>query len=77
MSNEKVKIDYDINNVYIAAAGGTGTWYGPENKTIQITDVSTLTNVDEFTTWLTANATKQGGGGGGTVIYSYVALADA
>lgn len=51
-------------------------WYKEDYKTIQITDISSLTNEAEFTSWLTANATKQGGGGG-TVTYSYVALADA
>ena len=53
-----------------------GEWQGDYYKTIQITDISSLTNEAEFTSWLTANATKQGGGGG-TVTYSYVALADA
>lgn len=51
-------------------------WNNTSYKTIQITDISALTNEAEFTTWLTANATKQGGGGG-TVTYSYVALKDA
>lgn len=51
------------------------TWNDSAYKTIQITDISSLTNEEEFTSWLTANATKQGGGG--TVTYSYVALADA
>lgn len=51
-------------------------WWNVSYKTIQITDVSSLTNREEFATWLKANATKQGGGGG-TVTYSYVALADA
>lgn len=52
-----------------------GTWEGTAYKTIQITDISALTNEEEFTSWLTANATKQGGGA--SVTYSYVALADA
>lgn len=52
------------------------TWANDAYKTIQITDISSLINEAEFTSWLTANATKQGGGGG-TVTYSYVALADA
>lgn len=52
-----------------------GAWQGDSYKTINITDVSALTNGTEFTSWLTANATKQGGGGG-TVTYSYVAPAD-
>ena len=54
----------------------TTSWANTAYKTIQITDISSLTNEAEFISWLTANATKQGGGGG-TVAYSYVALADA
>lgn len=57
-----------------ASTGGPSVY--EEYKTIQITDISALTNEAEFTSWLTANATKQGGGGG-TGTYSYVALADA
>ena len=53
----------------------TRSWMDNNYKTIQITGVSALTNREEFETWLKANATKQGGGGG-TVTYSYVALAD-
>lgn len=44
----------------------------PADKTIQITDISALTNVNDFTQWLTANATKQGGGA--SVSYEYVAM---
>ena len=47
-----------------------GSWERPEYKTIQITDISSLTNVDEFTQWLTANAT----GGGASVSYEYIAM---
>lgn len=65
-------IKYNNNIVFLASSAN---WSLSAYKTIQITDISTLTNVDEFTTWLTANATRQGGGG--TVTYSYVALADA
>lgn len=64
-------IDYGETNVYSSHLGFSNDSY----RTIQITDISSLTNVDEFTTWLTANATKQGGGA--SVTYSYVALADA
>lgn len=62
--------------VYNGTSSTAGTWINTAYKTIQITDISALTNEAEFTSWLTANATKQGGGGG-TVTYSYVALADA
>lgn len=34
-------------------------WIDEKYKTITITDTSSLTNRDEFTTWLKANATKQ------------------
>ena len=62
---------------YVAYYGIDGyLWAKEAYKTIKITDISSLTNEAEFTSWLTANATKQGGGGG-TVTYSYVALADA
>lgn len=59
-----------------SAPAYNGTWGNEGYKTIQITDISALTNEAEFTSWLTANAT-QTSGGGGTVTYSYVALADA
>ena len=65
-------MDYGETNVYGGRLGFTNENF----KTIQITDISSLTNEEEFTSWLTANATKTGGGGG-TVTYSYVALADA
>lgn len=61
---------------YLVYSFSLNTWYAGSPATIQITDISALTNEAEFTSWLTANATKQGGGGG-TVTYSYVALADA
>lgn len=47
-----------------------GAWKDAAYKTIQITDISSLSNVDEFTQWLTANAT----GGGASVSYEYVAM---
>lgn len=50
-------------------------WNNTSYKTIQITDISALTNEAEFTSWLTANATKQGGGA--TVSYEYIAQQDA
>lgn len=34
-------------------------WWNVSYKTIQITDISALTNREEFETWLKANATKQ------------------
>ena len=49
------------------------TWNDSAYKTIQITDISSLTNEEEFTSWLTANATKQDGVGGASVSYEYVA----
>lgn len=36
-----------------------GSWINNNYKTIQITDVSSLTNREVFETWLKANATKQ------------------
>lgn len=49
---------------------GMGGWNNTAYKTIQIANISALTNVDEFTQWLTANAT----GGGASVSYEYVAV---
>ena len=66
----------DTNDDMTLVYNVRGTWSGTAYKTIQITDVSALTNREVFETWLKANATKTGGGGG-TVTYSYVALADA
>lgn len=71
-----VHIEYLKSNGESDGASTGGPSVSEEYKTIQITDISSLTNEAEFTSWLTANATKQGGGGG-TVTYSYVALADA
>lgn len=71
-----VHIEYLKSNGESDNASTGGATVYEEYKTIQITDTSALTNEAEFTSWLTANATKQGGGGG-TVTYSYVALADA
>lgn len=62
-------------NAYDGLTETTGNWVNEACKTIQITDISALTNEAEFTSWLTANATKQGGGA--SVSYEYVALADA
>lgn len=66
-------IKYNNNTVFSLSSA---SWTLDAFKTIKITDISSLTNEAAFTSWLTANATKQGGGGG-TVTYSYVALADA
>ena len=71
-----VHIEYLKSNGESDYATTGGPSVSEEYKTIQITDISSLTNEAEFTSWLTANATKTGGGGG-TVTYSYVALADA
>ena len=46
-----------------------------ENKTFEITDVSSLSDETEFESFITTIATKTGGGA--SVTYSYVALADA
>lgn len=62
---------YDSTAVYFYNQGSESyTWANNNYKTIQITDISSLTNVDEFTQWLTANAT----GGGASVSYEYVAV---
>ena len=42
-----------------SAPAYNGTWENEGYKTIQITDISALTNREEFETWLKANATKQ------------------
>ena len=62
-------------NAYDGLTETTGNWVNEACKTIQITDISALTNEAEFTSWLTANATKQGGGA--SVSYEYVAQQDA
>lgn len=67
-------IKYDGVQVYWQ---NEGSWSPLSYQTIQITDISSLTNEAEFTSWLTANATKQGGGGGASVSYEYVAQQDA
>lgn len=59
-------IVYDSTTVYTQTVG----WDDENFRTINITDISSLTNVDEFTQWLTANAT----GGGASVSYEYVAM---
>lgn len=47
-------------------------WVNNTYKTITITDTSSLTNREEFTTFLTANATKQDSSGGrGTQLYQH------
>lgn len=48
-TNDDMTFVYDVR----------GTWSGTAYKTIQITDISALTNREEFETWLKANATKQ------------------
>ena len=53
------QISYGSTAVYTSTTTTEGNWSENGYKTIQITDVSSLTNVDEFTTWLSANATKQ------------------
>ena len=72
---EEHTVKYDSTIAYFYAVSGGGGWKNSAYKTIQITDISALTNEAEFTSWLTENATKQGGGA--SVSYSYVALADA
>ena len=66
-----VSIYFGSSLVY-SGSNASGNWTNTAYKTIQITDISALTNVDEFTTWLTANAT----GGGASVSYEYVAMQD-
>ena len=62
-------LSYGSEVVY-SETKGMGGWNNTAFKTINITDISALTNVDEFTQWLTANAT----GGGASVSYEYVAM---
>lgn len=61
-------IEYNATVVYDSSAGG---WKNENNKTINITDDSTLTNKEAATQWLTSNATKQGGI---SVLYEYIAI---
>lgn len=70
-----VHIEYLKSNGESDYAATGGPTVQEEYKTIQITDTSALTNEAEFTSWLTANATKQGGGV--SVTYEYVAQQDA
>lgn len=65
-----VHIDFGSTSI---CAGGNSVY--EEYQSFQITDISSLTNEAEFTSWLTANATKQGGGA--SVSYEYVAQQDA
>ena len=55
------------DTVYIESSN---SWVKEGFRTINITDISSLKNVDEFTQWLTANAT----GGGASVSYEYIAM---
>lgn len=41
-----------------------GSWVDNKYRTITITDVSNTSNLEEFKSWLTSNATKQSSGGG-------------
>lgn len=50
------KINYDSTLAYSQTTG----WQNQSFKTITITDTSSLTNREEFTTWLKTNATKEG-----------------
>lgn len=52
-------ISYDSRIVYENGFWTTGATVGNEFSTIQIIDVSSLTNREAFETWLKANATKQ------------------
>lgn len=76
-SENYVKIILGKNNIgYYTDPNGVATtvyttsWSNTAYKTIQITDISSLTNVDAFTQWLTENAI----GGGASVSYEYVAM---
>ena len=74
-STNAFDIQYNVSggsDVAYSGAKGVGSWSKDSYKTIQITDISSLTNVDEFTQWLTANAT----GGGASLLYEYVAVHD-
>ena len=52
-------ISYDNRIVYENGFWTTGAIVGNEFSTIQITDISSLTNRDLFATWIKANGTKQ------------------
>lgn len=66
-------MQYDSIVVY-SGAKGAGNWDNTSYKTIQITDISALTNLELFMVWLTANATRQGGNT--YVLYEYIAVHD-
>lgn len=69
----KNNIGYYTNPDGVATTVYTTAWSNTAYKTIQITDISSLTNEAEFTSWLTANATQTGGG---AFNYEYVAMQD-
>lgn len=62
-------LSYGSEVVY-SEVRGMGGWNNTAFKTINITDISALTNVEEFTTLMKTNAT----GGGASVTYEYVAM---
>lgn len=73
-------MSYDDTAVWGSPAAADADYYGWKTsgnyKEITITDISSLTNVDEFVSFMDSVATSTGDGGG-SVTYSYVALADA
>lgn len=67
---------YDSTTVWSSPAGADADYYGWKNsgsyKEITITDISNLTNVDEFIRFMDSVATSTGGGA--SVSYEYVAM---
>ena len=71
-------LNYDDTKVWGSPAAEDADfygWHGDVYKEITITNISSLTNVDEFVIFINSVATSTGGGA--SVSYEYVALADA
>ena len=64
---------YGSDTAYVIPPGISGYWENEAFKTIKITDISNLSDIPSFTSFITENAT----GGSTAVTYSYVALTDA
>lgn len=71
LSTSNINLSFTVSMIGSVRAYSEGSWTDDEYKTITITDTSALTNREEFTTWLKANATKQGSSGGGTQLYKH------
>lgn len=73
VSRETVYVKYDSTTVATGTVAAMN-WTNDNYRTINITDTSSLTNVEEFTTLMAKVATQTGGGA--SVSYEYVAMQD-